>query len=477
MASYYVYSGAAGAGTGADWANAYTTLQAAFTARAAGDTFYVAHDHNEAIAAATTLTGKGTAAAPSYVICVDRAGSVPPVSADLRNTAVYSTTGANALTLDLLVSYNYGITFSAGTGAVNSALTISRGGPNKTVFEQCVLKKAGTTANSFAIAVSGGGSNNYQVKLINCSFYFGATGDGINGSLPSNLEIIGGTALATGSSVPTTMFAPGTQLQSMIIRGMDFSANAIGTLIGATSGRPQIQLIGCKRHASTTVATTPTGNAAVIDVIDVASSGINYIQERYTYQCTQTIETTIVRTGGATDGTTAIAWKFVPTTNNEIPLPYEAPPITIWNDSTSSITVTLYGIWSGGAVPTNTDIWFDVSYLGDASSPLFTELSTGRADVLAAASNWASDTSTWGGSTTKFKMSATFTPGQKGPLSLTIKLGAASGTFYVDPKPEISGVTVSKSYALPQGAYVNELSSGGTGTTIAGTPMLRGMVG
>ena len=29
MASYYVYSGAAGAGTGANWANAYTTLTAA----------------------------------------------------------------------------------------------------------------------------------------------------------------------------------------------------------------------------------------------------------------------------------------------------------------------------------------------------------------------------------------------------------------------------------------------------------------
>jgi hypothetical protein len=67
MASVYVRSGAAGAGTGADWANAYTTLAAAFTAKAAGDVFYVSDDHAETQASAMTLVSPGTAANPCFV--------------------------------------------------------------------------------------------------------------------------------------------------------------------------------------------------------------------------------------------------------------------------------------------------------------------------------------------------------------------------------------------------------------------------
>jgi len=99
VADYYVWSGATGAGTGADWANAYVNLQTAFSGKTAGDVFYVAHDHVQTQASALALTSVGTEAAPSRVYCVDRAGSVPPVEADLRTTAQISTTVASAITL------------------------------------------------------------------------------------------------------------------------------------------------------------------------------------------------------------------------------------------------------------------------------------------------------------------------------------------------------------------------------------------
>ena len=50
---------AAGAGTGADWANAYTTLSAAFTAKAAGDVFFVSEDHAETGAVALNIDFEG----------------------------------------------------------------------------------------------------------------------------------------------------------------------------------------------------------------------------------------------------------------------------------------------------------------------------------------------------------------------------------------------------------------------------------
>src|SRR5580765_4027333 len=95
MAVYYVWSGATGTGTGASWANAFTTLTTAFVTEAAGDTLYVAHDHAESSASAVTLTSSGTTTAWTKVICVNRAGSVPPVASDRMATAQTTSTGAN----------------------------------------------------------------------------------------------------------------------------------------------------------------------------------------------------------------------------------------------------------------------------------------------------------------------------------------------------------------------------------------------
>ena len=95
MANYYIWSGATGAANGTSWANAYLTLTAGIQSKAVGDVFYVAHDHAEVAAGALTFQTPGTIASPSKVICVDRAGSVPPVSADRRTTASITRTGNN----------------------------------------------------------------------------------------------------------------------------------------------------------------------------------------------------------------------------------------------------------------------------------------------------------------------------------------------------------------------------------------------
>ena len=87
MANLYCWSGATGTASGAIWANAKTTLAAALVTEVAGDTIFVAHDHVETTAGALTLTSNGTLANPTKVICVNRAGSVPPVSGDRRDTA------------------------------------------------------------------------------------------------------------------------------------------------------------------------------------------------------------------------------------------------------------------------------------------------------------------------------------------------------------------------------------------------------
>ena len=110
-------------------------------------------------------------------------------------------------------------------------------------------------------------------------------------------------------------------------------------------------------------------------------------------------------------------------------------------------------------MPDNDDIWIDADYLGDASFPVASFATAGKADILAAGSALASDSST-GGSTTAFKMQVSFTPQMKGPINIVVKAAPASSTFYIDPKPEISGVAISKSAILAPGVYANELFAG-----------------
>jgi len=226
-----------------------------------------------------------------------------------------------------------------------------------------------------------------------------------------------------------------------IFEGIDFSALGSGkTLVPTTTQVSRFHLKDCKLNASVTVAATPSSPGTnEVTIARCDSGGTNYRTEKYQYMGTQTVETTIVRTGGATDGTTAIAWKIVTTANSEWVMPFEALPIAIWNDTTgSSVTLTVYGVWGGGAVPNNDEVWMDVEYLGASGNPQGSFISASKASNLAAGSALTSDSSTWGGSTTKFKMSVTFTPQQKGSIYVYVKAAKVSSTFYIDPRPVLS---------------------------------------
>jgi len=143
-----------------------------------------------------------------------------------------------------------------------------------------------------------------------------------------------------------------------------------------------------------------------------------------------------VRSGGASDGTTPTAGKIVTSANALIwQYPFEAPPIAIWNETVGSpITITLYGIWGGGAVPNNDDFWIDVAYQGSTLTPIASLATSGKADILASNAALSSDGSTWGGSTTAFKTSVTITPQMKGYIYVPPNMAKASTTLYYDTK-------------------------------------------
>ncbi|TIU02346.1 MAG: hypothetical protein E5W43_00960 [Mesorhizobium sp.] len=434
MTAYYVRSGAAGAGTGADWANAYTTLVAALAGKSAGDVFYVSEDHAETQASAMSIAPPGSIASPTPIICVNHSGSVPPVSADLRTTATISTTGTNNISFSA-GGYYKGIIFTAGSGAGGAQLIIPTTGTSVSVFEDCSLR-IGSTGNG-KIVLGNGGVNLAMVELLNTTVSFAAIGQGF--SVAGAAFRWKNTASALLGTIPTTLFDwVSGRGGDILLRGVDLSAAGSGkTIIGATAsvfGR--FQAIDCKLNASVTKATTPNGPGVLEpEFYRSGSSGVNYNLNETKYSGTLDEELTIVRTGGASDGTTPLAWKIVTSANTTWYTPFVAPPIAIWNDTTgSSVTATVQGIWGGGAVPNSDEIWLEVEYLGSGASPQASFVNDSKADPLASAAGQTAGSGTWGGSTTKFELAASFTPQQKGWIFVTVKAAKASSTFYIDPK-------------------------------------------
>lgn len=460
MAHIYVDSNAAGAGTGADWANAYTTLKAAAEAAgtAAGDNIWIAHNHAESTAGAVSITFKNTNATPGTAICVTTAGSVPPVSADYRATATISTTGANAITLTGDV-YCYGVKFYNGSSGTPT-FGLGNGTTDTIILEACVLSTTSTGNVDRQFGTTSGGRRPY-IELRNTVMEFLTTGSGI--SLLHCRFLWRNTASAIGGSAdPASLIKSASLGAEAVFRGLDLSGTA-SALAAAVSSSVNIRFENCKLNASSTVTTPGAPGAAEVVLINCDSGDTNYRTEKYAYTGTQTPETTIVRTGGASDGTTSIAWKLVSTANAEWIVPFVSLPITIWNETLTSQTLTLYGYENENDVPTNREIWMEVEYLGTSGFPQSTFVSTGAADFSATASNYTEDTSsTWGGgdTTTRFKMSATFTAAEKGPITVRIYVAKASATFYIDPEPEIAGKTVSRSFIMAPGVYVNELAGG-----------------
>jgi hypothetical protein len=427
VASYYVDSNAAGAGTGADWANAFTTLNGAFSGKAAGDVFYVSHAHAQTQASALTLTSPGTAAAPCFVYCVTSAGSVPPVSADLRTTATITTTGANSITFAAQHTYFYGVGFRAGTGAVTNNIAAATNG-TFLFCESCNLKKLGTSAATNAMNF---GSSQVKIVFKNTTVEFGSSGDRL--SAGGFFQWTDTANAIAGATLPGSLFVFGTA-GTVILEGVDLSALGSGaTIVTADADYNNFLAKDCKLGASVTLSATPSNVGNTRSFIRCDSGDTNYRTEKYTYEGTLTTETTIVRTGGASDGTTPIAWKVITTANSKRIYPFEAFPISIWNETVgSAVTVTVE--CRGAAVPNLDEMWMDVEYLGTSGFPLGNFSTTGHADLLATGTACTSSSETWGGSTSSFKLVATVTPQEKGPITAYVKIAKVSSTFYIDPK-------------------------------------------
>jgi hypothetical protein len=322
-----------------------------------------------------------------------------------------------------------GIIFIAGNGTGAATIEVQVSNANSTRFDNCSLRIGSTGTGRIMHNTA-----NTACVFNNTTVSFSATTQGILVSNAS-LKWTNTPGALIGAQVPSTLFAPaGGSSAEVECIGVDFSAAGSGkTLIGTATGLFRYRFIDCKLNAAVTKAAPTSLSSPETDFLRSGSAGVNYAVSRHRHTGTLTEETTIVRSGGASDGTTPLAWKIVTTADAYYLLPFECPPIAFWNDTTGSAkTATIECI--GTAIATDQEVWLDLEFLGDASSPLASFVNDGKVDLLATAANQTTSSATWGGALTgKFKINVTFTAQQKGWIYARVKCAKASSTFYIDP--------------------------------------------
>jgi hypothetical protein len=252
-----------------------------------------------------------------------------------------------------------------------------------------------------------------------------------------------------------------------VLRGVDLSQIGSGKSVVDVStmvGDSFVIIENCKLGSS---GAFTTGSFAApgprVEVVNCDSADTNYRYCYKDYQGEITHETTIVRTGGASDGTTPISRKMVSSANSKFYSPLVLEVDQFWNESTSELTVTVEVV-TDNVTLTDAEAWLEVEYLGTSGFPISTFISDRASNILSTPANQTTSTETW--TTTglatpvKQKFSVTFTPAEKGVIKARVMLAKASTTMYVCPKVKSDSA---RQYQAGPSMYVNEGASGGGG--------------
>lgn len=447
MALKYLYSGAGGAATGADWANAYLTFAVALAGMAAGDTLYVAQDHSETTAGAIAATSTGTITAPNIIRCVNRAGSVPPVSADLTSGAIVANTGANSITFQGYANCD-GIEFRCSDGSNTASIVFGGGAATRWRLGSSSKLTIVSTGANCRISMGSTAAVAYNNEWDGVVVKFGAVGQGI--SLHGGKFHWRGGSIDPAGSAPTSLtFAVALFQNVAIFEGVDLSHMGSGKTLGATN-TSDILFKDCKINAAVTYATTPTVLGGRIWFSRTSGTGISYDTRQYLYAGTEVAVVNVIRTNGSLS-----SHKIDTTANAKFIQPYRALPLAIYNSATgSNRTVTLYGIANTAAMPLDDGLWMDVEYMGSGASPLGTVKTTAKADVLATGTALVANTSAWDLGATARVNSTTYAVGDvikvasnPGRVFFCTVGGAAAGSEPAGYATAIDGGTVTDNAA------------------------------
>ena len=434
MATYYVKSGATGSANGSSWTDAFTTLAAAAAVDVAGDTIYVSHLHSES--GVTTFAGAGTSTASVKIICADDSATPP--------TGIASTAQITASTAYTVLgsAYLHGLNFQS-----TAVIELNAGVSGTQFYSNCSFYTT-STGSSGSIQSASTANNTYRTVLKDCTFRF---------SNANNLfKVFGETVINGGSAdpstaTPTALFGFPTDRSSgtLVCNGFDFSnfASTVNLCKGSGTAASQKMIFrNCRLPAGWSGLLVSSGLSSLgqrFEMYNCDSGDTNYRLWVEDYAGSTKSETTITRSGGASDGVTPLSWRMAASARAVYPDgSLESPEIVVWNDTVGTAKTVTVEVLTDGVTLKDDECWLEVQYLGTAGYPLGLFASDAKADVLATAADQATSTETWTttGLTTpvKQKLSVTFTPQEKGFVHAKVMLAKPSTTVYVCPKASVT---------------------------------------
>lgn len=423
---------------GSTWALANATVAGAITDAVAGDAIYVSDNHAESNGSGVTWTFPGTLASPNRIVCADDAAE-PPTAVSAAPTWTI-TTGASHL-------FNGSFYWRGGTitGGNSGASNIAFGQASTQcmqVFENVAFRLAGGATAAIGLG-STANTSQHMLEWRNCTlrgnnsaqraFIVAGFWRWIGGGVEA-----GGTAWA---GLFTTFGSTGRTPGGFHGSSLDLSGLASSAQIfPSASGGPFLATLrNCKLPASATLAgsgvTTPGYRC---EMYNCDSGDTNYRVWIEDYAGSVRDETTIVKSSGASDGTTSLSWKMTSSADAEYPFAIlRSPEIRVWSDTTGAKTATIDVAHFAAAALKDDEIWLEVEYLGTSGVPLGGVANDCKADVLATAADQATSTAVWNGtgspSPIAQKLEVSFTTAEKGIIVLRVCLAKASTTVYVDP--------------------------------------------
>lgn len=293
-----------------NWKAALPTLASAAALDAANDIIYVAHDHAESTAAALTYP------ANSEYVCVNSAGSLPPVEADLATTGTIETTGNFGITFASGQVFR-GLSFKVGTGSSSSSASYTCNGDM--FAENCTFEIATTSATA-DMRLGSSSTSSGAVEWVNCKYVVANSAQLLKVGFTEFLWRDSPTPF--GATLPTHIlgsFASNGVRPLAILRNCDFSS-ITGGLYSTTSFQ-DISFENCKLNS----AVTFSANSQVsfrsplrVQNCDDGTTNPGYnLSEESLYSKT-TIDPTVYAAGGATDGITPYSFAALPKSTNNI---------------------------------------------------------------------------------------------------------------------------------------------------------------
>ena len=463
MADYYVWSGATGAGTGASWADAYTTLTGALAGATGTGPHNIIVDSAlaESVAAAAANITAATAGATINIQSVNRGGRTTGTGHDgllsgasVSTANTYAINIANTRSQTLTIS---GVTFAANGGAsASNNINVATTAAVDAVVEMvnCTMTINGTAAAVGVYLGPAGSASNVRaarIRMKDCTI------NGANrttGSIiflqSAEATITGLTTGYSGANKPAQLFAvtSSSDRGSYEITDSDLSGfnTSSGNLVLLTNFTHRLAFANCKLSPSVGFVTGTWFNSVGSITWVNSDSGDTKVVFRHENQLgTATHDVTYYRTNGAKMYGSGMGLKVVTSATCSESNPFVLPLFFRALSASGSSTTFAVEMLRASAVPTDRESWLEISYISDSGFPLGTAATSRNATpYTGTGANLTSSSESWAGSLsggTACKMTVTATPSEVSLIRARISYAKPSDTVYVDPCVTISGQT------------------------------------